>query len=159
MSRHIRARNRFVVLALLTFTAATFIGNRPTHAAAVASDNACNAPYNGTNWSNGQNGGTGFGTWSLFQSGIGTSSFFTASASDNGGNCSSGGGINGTCGESWGEFASSGAVANARRTFTGSPSALVANQSFTFSIDNGYVNNSGGSVGVALENSSSNTVW
>jgi glucosylceramidase len=154
-----RARNRFVVLTLLTFTAATSIRNRPAQAAAVASDNACNAPYNGTNWSNGQNGGTGFGAWSLFQSGIGTSSFFTASASDNGGNCSSGGGINGSCGESWGEFASSGAVANARRTFTGTPSALVANQSFTFSIDNGYVNNSGGAVGVALENSSSNTVW
>jgi len=130
-----------------------------TRAAAVASDNACNSPYSGANWSTGQNGGTGFGAWSLFQTGSGTSSFFMASAVDNGGGCSSGGGIDGSCGESWGTFAGNGAVANARRAFTGSSSSLQTNQVFTFSIDNGYVNNSGGSIGLALENSASNTVW
>jgi aryl-phospho-beta-D-glucosidase BglC (GH1 family) len=134
------------------------MGNRPVKAAANASDNTCNSPYNGTNWSNGQNGGSGFGAWSLFKSGNGTSSFFAASASDNGNGCSSGGGINGSCGDSWGAFAGSGATANGRRTFTGSPSALGTNQSFTFSIDNGYVDNNG-AIGVALENSISNTVW
>src|SRR5579871_1872718 len=68
--------------------------------AAVASDNACNAPYSGTNWSNGQNGGTGFGPW-IFQGGsTGVTSFFTYTASDNGNNCSSGAGIDGSCGAS-----------------------------------------------------------
>ncbi len=154
-----RQWDRFVTLAFVTFAAAVLTGNQPVGAASVASDNACNSPYNGTSWSNGQNGGAGFGAWSLFQTGGGTSSFFTASASDNGSGCSSGGGINGSCGKSWGAFAGNGAIANARRAFTGSPSALQTNQSFTFSIDNGYVNNSGGAVGVALENSSNNTVW
>ena len=49
---------------------------RVVEAAAPASDNTCNSPYGGTNWSNGQNGGTGFGAWSLFQTGGETSSFF-----------------------------------------------------------------------------------
>jgi len=90
-------------------------------AASVASDNACNSPYGGTNWSNGQNGGTGFGAWSLFQSGSGTSSFFTASSS----------GINASCGEAWGEFAGVGdgddlpvdtaPVAQQRSQFIGGP--------------------------------------
>jgi aryl-phospho-beta-D-glucosidase BglC (GH1 family) len=142
-----RPHDRFVTLTLVAFTAASLIASRPAQAASTASDNACNSPYNGTTWSNGQNGGTGFGTWSLFQSGGGTSSFFTSSS-----------GINNNCNGSWGEFAGSGATANARRTFTGSPSALVTNQIFTFSIDNGYVDTAG-AIGVALENSSSNTVW
>jgi len=148
-----------VTLAVVSFTIAALMASRPAAAASIASDNTCNSPYNGTNWTTGQNGGTGFGTWSLFPTGGGTSSFFTASASDNGGGCSSGGGINGGCGVSWGAFAGSGAIANARRAFTGSPGALQTNQSFAFSIDNGYVNNSGGSIGMALENSSNNTVW
>jgi endoglucanase len=155
-----RPRDRFVTLALVTFTAASLTANRPVEAASTASDNACNSPYNGTSWSNGQNGGTGFGAWSLFQTtGTGTSSFFTASASDNGNGCASGGGINGACGESWGAYASNKGIANARRAFTGSPSSLQTNQSFIFSFDNGYVGNKGGAAGLALENSSSNTVW
>ena len=132
---------------------------RTAHAAAMASDNVCNSPYNGTSWSTGQNGGTGFGAWLLFQTGGGTVSFLADSAADNGGNCSSGSGINASCGKSWGAFANNGAVANARRAFTGSPGFLQVNQSFAFSLDNGYVDNSGGAVGVALENASSNTVW
>src|SRR6266850_6365478 len=146
-----RPYDRFVTLAVVSFTATVLMGNRPAKAAAIASDNACNSPYNGTSWSNGQNGGTGFGAWSLFQTGGGDSSFFADTAANNGFNCASGGGINGACGKSWGAFANNGAIANARRAFTGSPSSLQANQSFTFSIDNGYVNNSGGAVGVALE--------
>jgi endoglucanase len=143
-----RPCDRFVTLAFVAFTAAALMGNRSVKAAVTASDNACNSPYGGTNWSNGQNGGTGFGAWSLFNSDGGTFSFFASSSS----------GINGTCGDAWGEFAGSGATANARRTFTGSPSSLQANQTFTFSIENGYVDTAG-SIGVALENSSSNTVW
>ncbi|HTS17673.1 MAG TPA: cellulase family glycosylhydrolase [Verrucomicrobiae bacterium] len=132
---------------------------RPANGASSASDNACNSPYNGSSWSSGQNGGTGFGAWSLFQSGGGTASFSTDSASDNGYNCSSGGAINGSCGKSWAAFANNGAIANARRVFTGSPGSLQAGQNFSFSIDNGYVDSSGGAVGVALENAGSNTVW
>src|SRR5882724_9118001 len=143
-----RPYDRFVTFAFVTFTATALMGNRPAKAAAIASDNACNSPYGGTNWSNGQNGGTGFGAWSLFQTNNGTWSFLTSTASNNGNGCSSGGGINGACGKSWGAFAGNGAIANARRAFTGLPSALQTNQSFSFSIDNGYVNNSGGAVGV-----------
>src|SRR5580700_10868541 len=86
--RFMRPCDRFVTLAFVTFTAAALMGNRPARAAAVASDNACNTPYGGTNWSNGQNGGTGFGAWSLFDTGGGTFTFFTGSS-----------GINGSCGE------------------------------------------------------------
>jgi hypothetical protein len=156
--RNMRPCERFSTLVCVTFSAAVLLGNRPAWAAAVASDNACNSPYNGTSWSNGQNGGAGFGAWSLFQTGSGTSSFFAASASDTGNNCSSSGGINGSCGKSWGEFAGSGAIANALRAFTGSPNSLLTNQTFTFSIANGYVDTAG-AVALALENSSSNIVW
>ena len=150
--------NRFVSLALVTFAAAILMAAQPAGAASNASDNACNSPYNGMSWSNGQNGGTGFGPWSLFQTtGTGTTSFFTASASDNGNGCASGGGINGTCGVSWGAFAGNKGIANARRAFTGSPNSLQTNQSFAFSFDNGYVDTKG-AIGVALENSSSLTV-
>ena len=142
-----RFYDRFVNLGLVMFTAACLFVNLPSRAASTASDNVCNSPYSGTTWSNGQNGGTGFGAWSLFQSGNGTSTFFTASSS-----------INGSCGEAWGAFAGNGARANARRAFTGSPSTLLTSQNFAFSIDNGYVDTAG-AIGVALENSSSNTVW
>src|SRR5216684_2783821 len=102
-----RLLDRFVTLALAIFTAAALMTNRPAGAAAVASDNVCNSPYGGTNWNNGQNGGTGFGAWSLFQTGGGAWSFLTSTASNNGNGCSSGGGINGACGKSWGAFAGS----------------------------------------------------
>jgi aryl-phospho-beta-D-glucosidase BglC (GH1 family) len=153
-----RARKSLPVVAMAV-AALWMMPSAPVRAATGAADNVCNSPYNGTNWSTGQNGGSGFGAWSLFQTGAGTVSFFAASASSNGYGCSSGGAINGSCGKSWGAFANNGAVANARRAFTGSPSSLQPNQSVAFSIDNGYVDNSGGAVGVALENSSSNTVW
>jgi endoglucanase len=148
---HMRIYKRLLALVVLTPITAILMQGRTVNAASNASDNACNSPYGGTNWSNGQNGGTGFGAWSLFRSGSGngTFSFFTSSS----------GGINGSCGAAWGEFAGTGAIANGRRAFTGSPSSLQANQTFTFSIDNGYVDNGGGAVGVALENASSNTVW
>jgi aryl-phospho-beta-D-glucosidase BglC (GH1 family) len=153
-----KPRDRFVTVAFITFTATVFMAIRPAGAASNASDNACNSPYNGTSWSTGQNGGTGFGAWSLFQTGSGTSSFFAASATDTGGDCSSSGGINGSCGESWGAWANNGAIANALRAFTGSPNSLLTNQTFTFSIANGYVDTAG-AVALALENSSSNIVW
>src|SRR5579859_5760815 len=133
--RHMQPRNRLVALALVTLVAALMV-TRPAQAALNASDNACNSPYNGTSWTTGQNGGSGFGAWSLFRTGGGgggTFSFLAASASDNGNSCASGGGIDGACGASWGAFAGGGATANARRTFTGSPSSLLTNQSFTFS--------------------------
>ncbi|MGD0058154.1 MAG: cellulase family glycosylhydrolase [Verrucomicrobiia bacterium] len=153
-----KPRDRFVTVAFAMFAATALIAVRPAKAASTASDNACNSPYSGTSWSTGQNGGTGFGPWSLFQTGSGTSSFFAASAADTGNSCSSSGGINASCGESWGEFAGSGAIANALRTFTGTPNSLLTNQTFSFSIANGYVDTAG-AVALALENSSSNIVW
>jgi len=156
--RRTKVCKRFPIVAMMV-AALLGVPAETAHATAAAGDNVCNSPYNGAAWVTGQNGGNGFGPWSLFQTGGGTVSFFADSASDNGYNCSSGGGINSSCGKSWGAFANNGAVANARRAFTGSPSSLQPNQSFAFSIDNGYVDNSGGAVGVALENSSSNTVW
>src|ERR1700733_6474049 len=65
----VRVHNRIIAVTFVASTALALMVTRPAGAAATASDNACNSPYSGTNWSNGQNGGTGFGAWSLFQSG------------------------------------------------------------------------------------------
>jgi len=155
----VRTFERFQTLLVVAFASAALMSDRAAHAAAIASDNACNSPYNGGSWTSGQNGGSGFGPWSLFQTGSGTTTFSAGSSANTGGGCSSSGSINGSCGKAWGEFVTNAAVANAVRAFTGSPGSLQAGQSFTFSIANGYVDNSGGSIGVMLENSSSNIVW
>lgn len=127
-------------------------------AAAGASDNSCNY---GSTWTNGNNFGTGFGAWAM--SPLPTSgnvSYFVGSAGGNGSGCASGGGINGSCGNSWGIFANNNNTGAARRSFSSAngTNALLVGQTFAISWDNGFINQPG-TVGFSLENASSNFVF
>ena len=120
-------------------------------AAAPASDQAGNAPYEpGNTWANAQNGGVGFGAWTLTS---GTNSGFLMGSSSANGNGSSGN-ID-TAGTSWGMFANSGDTASAVRPFTaGGPNAsaqLAVGESISLAMDNGFIQN-GGSAGFSLQN-------
>ena len=125
-------------------------------AAAPSSDQASNAPYEPANaWSNGQNGGTGFGAWVLTS---GTNSgFFMDTSSNNGANPPSGN-ID-TAAKSWGMFANSGDTASAVRSFTtGGPNnskQLAVGQSISLGMDNGDIQ-TGGMVGFALQDGMGN---
>jgi hypothetical protein len=110
-------------------------------AAAPASDKASNSPYEpGGTWANAQNGGNGFGAWTLTNA---THSGFLVGSS---------GGID-TAGESWGMFAGSGDTVSAVRPFTlGGPNAskqLAVGQSISLAMDNGVIQ-AGGMVGFSL---------
>lgn len=101
-----------------------------------ALDTAADPAYSGGVWSNGSNGGTGFGDWSLLAE-TNSSGHFT---STNG----------------WGLWSHEGNhLAEAIRPFT---SALSTGQTFSILMKNGWIWESGGSVGVALRSSGS-TVW
>jgi hypothetical protein len=113
--------------------------------AALALDDASQGAYS-DGWSTGDNGGSGFGAWTLNNSGSG--GWFVGSSANNGfanGNID----VNG---KSWGLWANSGGLSEATRQF---PSALSAGQTFYLKMDNGFVQN-GGTVGFALRNGSNN---
>ena len=113
----------------------------PVAAASVASDSAASAVYSG-GWTNGSNGGSGFGAWIL--SGLNTSGFFVQSSTNNGGGDPSVDGDIDTAGRAWGLFASltpSVGTALATRTFS---SELESGQQFVINLDNGYLQNSYG---------------
>jgi PEP-CTERM motif len=116
----------------------------------TAFDQANNSPYEpGNTWTNGQNGGTGFGAWVLTTTSGVTSQngFFMGSSSGNGNGSS--GNIN-TAGVSWGMYANSGQTASAVRPFTGGD--LLVGQSVTLEMDNGFLT-SGSSEGFGLQTS------
>lgn len=99
-----------------------------------AHDSATNAAYSG-GWTNGSNGGTGFDAWTL-------------NNSSNAGFWVSTGG--------WGFWSHQGGnLAEAIRPF-GAP--LATGQTFSVHMKNGWIWESGGSVGVALRNGST-TIW
>ena len=104
-----------------------------SHAATLAFDTASNSAYSG-GWSNGSNGGTGFGAWSL-------------SSANGGGNYLGGTGLGAT---TFGIYSSSGGTSSADRPFTGG--ALAAGQ--TFSIDLGNTSIPSGNIGLNLMNGS-----
>jgi hypothetical protein len=134
------------LIPALLFVAAASIGQ----AANTGFDNASNSPYEpGNTWTNGQNGGTGFGAWSLTATSGdgGQNGFFMGSSSANAGGSS--GNID-TAGVSWGMYANSGQTASAIRPLTGG--SLLVGQTITLSIDNGFVN-SGASEGFGIQTS------
>jgi hypothetical protein len=108
----------------------------------LASDDASN--YSG-GWTNGSNGGTGFGIWSFGNSGV--AGQFTGNSTGNAGGAS--GGIN-TSGTAWGMFANSGGLASVVRPFTGG--ALSLGQSVVVDFDNGFID-TGATVGLSLQTS------
>jgi hypothetical protein len=116
-------------------------------AANPASDNATDTVYN-DGWTTGDNGGTGFAAWTLGNNATGSSGFFIGSSANNG--TSPSGNID-VSGESFGIFANTGAVATANRSFTGG--SMLAGQTFTLQLDNGFIDG-GASVGFNLLNAS-----
>ena len=112
-----------------------------------AADQASNSPYEpGNSWTNGQNGGFGFGSWILTTTSgdTGQNGFFMGTSTGNAGGSL---GID-TSGVSWGMYANSGQTANAVRPFTGG--SLGIGQEFDFKFDNGFLN-SGSSEGFGLQ--------
>jgi hypothetical protein len=113
------------------------------HAANTAFDRADNSPYEpGNTWITGQNGGTGFGAWTLNGPGDsngGHGGFFMGSSTANGSSGSLG--ID-TSGVSWGMYANSLQVVDAIRPLTGG--SLLVGQKITLSIDTGLVASTNG---------------
>jgi hypothetical protein len=134
------------------------------HAANIASDDQTQTAYD-DGWTTGDNGGTGFGAWTLTTtSGDGgqnghfiASSTGNADGLDNGtvGGVASDGDID-TGGEAWGMYANSGQTAGAVRPLSGG--SLSVGQTITLDFDNGYIDN-GSVVGIGLQNSSGENVW
>jgi|GEM_PF-2961188 len=106
---------------------------------ACGSDNANDAIY--ASWDNGDNGGNGFEPWVFNING--TSGFFISSSNNNAGGSQ---GID-VSGESFGLYSSNG-WADARRSFT---EPLTVGSTFSFSMDNGWVDNTG-DIGFEIEN-------
>lgn len=129
---------------------ATTIGIAPTTTpgTTLAADAASNATYD-AGWTNGMNGGTGFGAWQL--SAAGTGGHFTWTST---GNAGGSGGID-TGGRSWGLWASSGTT-EAVRPLTGG--GLATGQILQVSFDNGLVA-SGRSVGIGIRNAAGANLW
>ncbi len=127
-----------------------------SHAANLASDDAADVAYSG-GWTNGSNGGSGFGAWVLSPTTPGPNSgHFIGSSTANGDGADDGnvgglptdGDINSSLGPvAWGMYANSGNTASAIRPFTGGP--LDAGQTFSIDFDNGYIE-PGGRVIVGL---------
>ena len=87
-------------------------------------------------WTNGSNGGTGFGSWTLNNSS--NAGFWAATGG-------------------WGFWSHEGGnLAEAIRTFS---APLATGQTFSVHMKNGWIWESGGSVGVALRNGSGATQW
>jgi hypothetical protein len=142
----------------LVFAAAfVLISMAGAQAANLASDNAGNAAYN-DGWQTGDNGGSGFGAWTLnaLNPNVDRNGFFIGDSSGNG--TSPSGNIN-TSGRSWGMYANqvigmSGpdiGISSATRLFTGGE--LSAGQTLLISMDNGFINGwagGQGSVGFTL---------
>jgi len=129
-------------------------------AASPAADNASDPVYDtddpglGTDWDDGDNGGTGFAPWSFSASG--TAGYFVGTSTFNGdGDTNLDGDIDTSPpadpGESWGMFASDGGSADAFRSFTGTTPTLEVDQAFQISMDNGNIDG-GGAVGFGLQN-------
>ncbi len=160
---------------LLALALAPLILASSAEGAALASDNASAYAYD-DGWTTGDNGGSGFGAWTVSAtSGSGGrfigSSTANADGLDNGtqGGVASDGDINtttgpnpdqsgspdpnSTAGRAWGLFANSGAISNAVRPFTGT---LSIGQTVNFSFDNGYF---AGTVGVGLQNAAGDNLW
>jgi len=143
-------------------------------AAASAADDASDAVY-GDGWATGDNGGSGFGAWTLTavnppaSSGhfIGTS-VQNGDGADDGFSFPSDSGQDGLIGDgdintgnnaAWGMYANSisGPVglSEAERGFTG---ALIVGDLFSIDMDHGYTE-SGSTAGFALENDNGETLW
>lgn len=128
---------------------ATPLGTAPTviPGTVPATDAASNTIY-AANWTNGMNGGFGFGAWQLSAGASGGHFTWTSTA-----NAGGGGGID-TGGRAWGLWSSSG-VTEAVRPLTG---GLATGQVFRVAFDNGWVAN-GKSAGLGIRNAAGANLW
>ena len=107
---------------------------------AIVFDCAFDPAYN-DGWQTGDNGGTGFGAWTLVESN--NAGHFVGSSNNNGGG--GGPGID-TVGKSWGAWANNGESSGAQRSLL---SAVAVGETFFAYLDNGWIE-SGGQVFVGL---------
>ena len=123
----------------------TVSGTEALSASTIAIDKGTNSAYN-SGWTNNSNGGSGLNAWALTT---------TASSSANGGFfMASGGNLNiGT--RAWGMYANGGYVSSALRNFT---NKLEVGQTCSMRMQNNWIQ-SGGGVGVALQNGSGSNLW
>ena len=125
------------------FVVAMLAWAEPALALLIATDDATQATYDTGGWTTGDNGGSGFGAWTLTtptNSGtfVGSSNDIRTIFTNN---------------DAWGLFADNGATAAAVRPFSNS---LVPGWVFSIDMDNGAVQN-GGTVGFSLRNASGAT--
>jgi hypothetical protein len=120
---------------MVRFAGSYSIGGSQT----LASDSPVNATYS-DGWSNGSNGGSGFGAWTLTTSGDSAGHFRATTEATN---------LSTGLTSGFGLWASGGDEATARRSFN---TPMSEGGKFTIRIDNNFVE-SGSSVGVALTDS------
>ena len=134
-----------VHLGIWIFTSLLFTTNL-AFAAIVAADNASDPAYADA-WQSGDNGGSGFGPWTLSTNNNdpSTGGQFIGNSSTNG-NGSSGNINTGTPARSFGLYANNNDASFATRSFTGG--ALLPGQAFNLAMDNGFIDS--GSVGFVL---------
>ncbi len=114
-------------------------------------------PYVGI-WTNTSSAGTGFGPWQFSPTTNNGNVFYyiqTSTLNDSGGSAGNGGTDINNGGVAWGMTALNSTLASASRPFN---SALTTGQTFQVDMDNGNIT-AGGSVGFALQNSSTQNVW
>jgi hypothetical protein len=120
--------------------------------ASLAADSAADAAYN-DGWTTGDNGGYGFGSWTL--TAAGTAGWFTGSSTNNGGPPTPfNEGIDSPT-NAFGLWATAGGLMTAVRPLTG---GLQVNQSFNIAMDNGWVQTNG-TVGFGLQNAAGDNLW
>lgn len=130
-------------LRVIVLLVACFYASTSTYGTLVANDDASESAYD-DGWATGDDGGSGFGDWTLQKDGSDSQSGFFVGASD----------IN-TADRSWGMYANDSKIANAYRPFD---AALSVGQTFSLRMDNGAVQD-GGSVGFGFQNASGENVW
>jgi len=134
-------KSPLISLAQLIFMA--FLGLlQSSHAANLAFDDASSAVYaDGNGWANGDNGGSGFASWSI--STVGSAGVFVSSTA--------------VSAQSFGLWANSGANSStARRDFTGG--SLLAGQTISFSIAHTPTVSTGAEVGFSLLSAGSSRI-
>lgn len=121
----------------------------------VAQDQASNTPYD-DGWQTGDNGGSGFGSWTLRTQSGGQDGFNGQFIGTSGSNGSGDPSPNiDTSGESFGLYGNTANSAVSFRDF--SSGQLAFKSTFSWSMDNGYIDESGASVGLTLRNGSADS--
>jgi hypothetical protein len=148
---HIVVRSLRMVLP--TFVAFMVVLAQSASAVIIASDEADNAPYN-DGWQTGDNGGAGFGAWTLTQTSGNIDGFngqFIGTSANNGDGTTSPN-ID-TSGKAFGEYGNTGNSAVAYRAF--GAREMYNSSTFHWAMDNGFIDN-GTSVGLTLRNGNAN---